>query len=83
MLEGYYKEDPEIGFCKSLEYLAFGVVVALRENPGAAEQLGLEAGHYFSNLMRKKKLRDMYFPGFPGIFPRIKDLEGEIKDEMP
>lgn len=58
-----------------MEYLAFGIISSLKQHQSISAKLLENAHYYFSIILKKRKLRDMFLPGNPGLFAKISEFK--------
>ena len=83
LLNSYSLEDPEVGFSRGMEYLAFGIVEIAITHPSVRDRMLADKVRYLTYLMWKLQLRGVYLPSKPSIFSKTKKLETRLEKELP
>jgi hypothetical protein len=83
LLNRYSIEDPEVGFSRGMEYLAFGIVEVAMTHPTVRDRLLADKYIYLSHIMKKLQFRGMYLPSKPTVFSKTKKLEAQIEKKVP
>lgn len=79
LLNNYCVDDPEVGFSRGMEYLAFAIISSLPEQALFPNNLL----SYMCHIMRKLQFRGFFLPSKPSIFSKTKKLQEIMAKQQP
>jgi hypothetical protein len=83
MLKEYAMKDPEVGYERGMEYVAFAIVDCALSGESTRSEMIQNLGVYMRYIMRNLQFRGLYLPSKPSVFTKTKRLEERIKSNLP